>query len=303
MLRQFEYFKAVAKHLNFTKAAHECNISQSAMSQQIENLEDTIGIKLFNRNSRITSLTPAGDIFLRHVNNILDIYINAVNEAKQVENQNKQMLSIGYSGPWENFILPQIVSAYNKAEPNVILKFEYIPLNSISTALLNKSIDLAFAAPYNFDADDNLNVITLAESPINIVVNKNHSFANMKTVNKKYLKSQTFLYINNSMSVGLQKKAKRIFQLLEIDPAYTKVQTQTDLDSVILLVKSGLGITILPKAIKGNFNPMDLSFIDIEDIDEKFNVGVAWLKGDVTNKSYLNNFILFLKNNIGNNFE
>ena len=63
MMKQMKYFQAVVRCKSFTKAAEECFISQSAISQQIRALENELGVKLLIRRNRSFSLTPAGEYF------------------------------------------------------------------------------------------------------------------------------------------------------------------------------------------------------------------------------------------------
>ena len=65
MLRQIKYFQSVVKHNSFSEAAYECNISQSAISQQIQALERELGFPLFIRKKRKFELTPAGEFFYK----------------------------------------------------------------------------------------------------------------------------------------------------------------------------------------------------------------------------------------------
>ncbi|MDE7434325.1 MAG: LysR family transcriptional regulator [Lachnospiraceae bacterium] len=65
MLRQIKYFQAVIRHNNFSQAAYECNISQSAISQQIQALERELGFPLLERKKRRFELTPAGEFFYK----------------------------------------------------------------------------------------------------------------------------------------------------------------------------------------------------------------------------------------------
>ena len=65
LLRQIEYLQAVIENGNFYLAAEQCNVSQSAISQQIKKLEDELGVKLLERHNRTFSLTPAGEHFYR----------------------------------------------------------------------------------------------------------------------------------------------------------------------------------------------------------------------------------------------
>ena len=72
LLKQMKYFITVVDCHSFTEAAEQCFISQSAISQQIKSLEKELGIRLFERNKRQLSLTPAGEYFYRHRKVILD---------------------------------------------------------------------------------------------------------------------------------------------------------------------------------------------------------------------------------------
>lgn len=72
LLKQMKYFITIVDCHSFTEAAEQCFISQSAISQQIKALEKELGIRLFERNKRQFSLTPAGEYFYRHGKVILD---------------------------------------------------------------------------------------------------------------------------------------------------------------------------------------------------------------------------------------
>ena len=77
-IRCLKYFVSVAKHMNFTRAAKECFISQTAMSQHISKMEEELGFKLFYRNNRYVELTPGGKVFLEEATNLLRKFDHAV---------------------------------------------------------------------------------------------------------------------------------------------------------------------------------------------------------------------------------
>lgn len=84
-IRQLRYFITVAEHLNFTKAANQLYVAQSAISHQIADLEDQVGVKLFIRNKRSVQLTPAGAVFLKEVMEIVE------KRQERLKRPNKQM--------------------------------------------------------------------------------------------------------------------------------------------------------------------------------------------------------------------
>lgn len=95
-IRQLRYFITVAEHLNFTKAANQLYVAQSAISQQIADLEDQVGVKLFIRNKRSVKLTPAGSVFLKEAIEIVEKTSGAIEKAKQTDEGIIGSLSIGF---------------------------------------------------------------------------------------------------------------------------------------------------------------------------------------------------------------
>jgi DNA-binding transcriptional LysR family regulator len=83
-LRSLNYFVHAAKYLNFTQAAKECYISQTAVSLAIAKLEDELGFLLFERNNRVIGLTEAGKEFYNWASQILQSYDNAVKRCKNI---------------------------------------------------------------------------------------------------------------------------------------------------------------------------------------------------------------------------
>ena len=82
--RKLIYFHYVATYQNFTKAAEECHIAQTAMSRTIASLEEELSFTLFDRSHKRVTLTPAGRAFWEKAKLILDVYQNAVTESKEM---------------------------------------------------------------------------------------------------------------------------------------------------------------------------------------------------------------------------
>ena len=96
--RRMEYFLAVAKHLNFTKAARECYVAQAAISQQVKQFEEELGFKLLDRGGASVKLTPAGAYFARQCRSILALYNGAVKQARAIADGEKRVLRVGFHG-------------------------------------------------------------------------------------------------------------------------------------------------------------------------------------------------------------
>lgn len=85
MFKQMQYFVSVVESNSFTRAAEECFISQSAISQQIKSLEKTLDVQLLIRNKKSFSLTQAGEYFYKHCKDILNEVDELAQKTKEIE--------------------------------------------------------------------------------------------------------------------------------------------------------------------------------------------------------------------------
>src|SRR5216683_1741126 len=104
-LRLVEYFVAVAEELHFGRAAARLHIAQPSLSHQIRRLEEQLGVKLFDRNSRHVALTPAGEALLTEGRRLLNQAQRAV---KITRAANVERLAVGFSGSAAGVLLPEV---------------------------------------------------------------------------------------------------------------------------------------------------------------------------------------------------
>lgn len=119
LLRQMEYFTAIVDCNSFTKAAEQCFISQSAISQQIQSLERALGIQLLQRENRKFSLTPAGEYFYSHCKNILDEVEEIRRETIRIGLDNESSLRIGFPRCYGGQELHQAVAEFSQLYPEI----------------------------------------------------------------------------------------------------------------------------------------------------------------------------------------
>src|SRR6476469_1190376 len=120
-LRHLRYFIAVAEELNFVRAAQKLNIVQPALSKQIHDLETELGFALFSRKKRQVQLTPAGFTFLEGARQTLAMADQAVLKAARSSRGEIGRLVVGYSSLVYCHLLPRILQAFRKENPQVEL--------------------------------------------------------------------------------------------------------------------------------------------------------------------------------------
>ena len=101
-INQLKYFVAVAEHRSFSKAAEQYYLTQTGVSQQVQKLEETIGVQLIDRKTRPISLTPMGTVFLREVRAILMKLDHAIQRTREASTGITGALRIGYTNGYEH---------------------------------------------------------------------------------------------------------------------------------------------------------------------------------------------------------
>ena len=124
-IEKLDYFVAAATHLNFTKAANECGVAQSAISQQIASLEGDLNCSLFKRNGRSVELTPQGEILFEAAKKLQILYNDAVQKSKNIAlKKDEYSLTIGISTSEATLALKHKFTAWKKEIPELELKLE-----------------------------------------------------------------------------------------------------------------------------------------------------------------------------------
>lgn len=140
-----QYFIAIVKNHSFTQAAVECNISQSAISQQMKELESNLGVKLLERKGRSFEVTAAGQYFYTHSQDVLeDVHQLVQNTVKIVKNDETE-LRIGYLRSFGTTEFLQTVSQFNQEFPKVKIKISSGNHEELYELLRSGQIDLNFS--------------------------------------------------------------------------------------------------------------------------------------------------------------
>jgi len=122
-VRQMRYLIAVADELNFTRAAERCNVSQPPLSRAISQLEDEIGVRLFERDTHGVTTTLAGQSLVEDARRALTLIREGAERARQVAHGLRGTLAIGFGGSPVYSLLPALVHRFRQAVPDVQISF------------------------------------------------------------------------------------------------------------------------------------------------------------------------------------
>jgi len=238
-----ENFLKIVELGSFTKAADKLNISQSAISQQIEALEKYFSAKLFIRSNKGVFLTEEGKILLKRAKPIID----NLNLAKAEINERLEglggILKISSSTVPGEHILPIYFTQFKKEKPNV--KFQ-VEINDTATSfnkLINKEVDLA-AVGSLLKYDDIVEYIILAEEELVFIVSTDHDLAKKKSITIYDIIK--YPYIARESTSGTRYESERILESMGVPIEKMKIFCElSSTESILTAVSEGIGFSLI----------------------------------------------------------
>ena len=187
------YFIAVVEQGSFSKAAKKFYLSQSAISQQITKLENDLGFSLFDRRTYYPTLTEEGKRYYDLAKKLLSDYKNEYNDIK--ENLQKDVLTIGITGPFERKHVPFIVKQF-KENDTISIDIKAFNLFTCIEKLNNREIDIAFGLSNNFKNYPDLIYRTIYHSHICVVTSLEHPLSHKEYVTIKDIKNEPLIVLS-----------------------------------------------------------------------------------------------------------
>ncbi len=188
MIKQIKYFQAVVRCNSFTEAAEECYISQSAISQQIQALENELGIKLLHREKRKFSLTPAGEHFYKKSLILIADFEKMCRETVRIANQNEAKLRIGYLKCYGGQEFSHAVADFSVKYPDVSVDILHGNHEDLYDLLRSDGVDLVLNDQRRAFSDEYVN-FPLITSTCTIEISAHNPIVQLDCVNITDLKN------------------------------------------------------------------------------------------------------------------
>jgi DNA-binding transcriptional LysR family regulator len=242
-LRQIRSFLSIAETLHFGRTAELIHLSQPALSLQIQALEEEVGVRLFERNRRKTTLTAAGSAFRDDAAAALSQLEQAIRRAKLAANGKLGLLRIGFVSTAGNEIVADIVRQFRDLNPEVEFSLRNILTAGQIQMLETGSLDIGFLR-LPIGGHSTLDVVTVHREPFVLVVPSSHKLAKRKRVRLREVADEDFVMYERTWAPGFHDLMFAILRDAGIVPNVT--QTAGEVPTLISLVASGMGITIMP---------------------------------------------------------
>jgi DNA-binding transcriptional LysR family regulator len=240
-MQQIRYFIAVAKTLNFTQAAKDCNVTQPSLSRAIKTLEDEFGGLLFRRERSLTHITDLGGMMLPILTQCYDSALAAKALATSYKKGVTAPLRVALSHTVSIALLVPALTELVKVFPGVELQFFRGTGSELAERLKGGGCDLAIAGPFS-ESWDRFDTWPLFEESYVLIVNKSHPLATRNRIEMKELVSLRLVsrpYDEKADELVAQLRAAGVEQ-----KAVDHILLEQDLVS---LLEANLGAAIMPE--------------------------------------------------------
>jgi DNA-binding transcriptional LysR family regulator len=275
-LKHFHYFLAVADELSFRRAAKSVGVGQPVISRRISALEDELGATLFERSHAGVRLTEAGRVFLKDVRRI----------TSEIDRARKSVASVAFGtsgrlrlGICEDATTPKfaaILATHRKYCPAIELNLIELPSALQVTALARSEIDVGILLP---PVDETgVQVDPLWCEDWLVAMPTNHRLAKMESVPLEALADENFITSHPELGPGGHAQSRKMLLEAGIEPHIVACAIRRV--TMIILVQSGAGVTLLPGAFR-NVTIDGIVKRPLAGGKHQMHVAAAYLKGDL----------------------
>lgn len=297
--RQLEYFFALSRFKNFTRAAQSLNVSQPSVTKAIKVLEKELKLTLIDRSQKQVHLTEEGKAFLLHTEKILHAVEEAQQDMKRFRNDADFILHFGIPPLVEAYLFPDFFTKCTEHNPHLTLDLhEYN--DSVEVRRRTEVGELDFGIIFADPEVQGENEMLILKDSMNLCVYKEHPLANEEHVSIASLKNEKFI-----MQQPHSYQYRSFYRLCE-ENGFTPdiVLSASQLKTIKQLVANKMGISVLPDFVTRNestlkkcsFRPPFLFHVCLiwrsdkclSDIDRRF---ISFMRAYISSKEFKENYL------------
>jgi DNA-binding transcriptional LysR family regulator len=245
-LRALKCFVVVAEELHFGAAAERLHMTQPPLSQQIRQLEESLGTELFTRTTRSVQLTQAGQVLLERARLVL---IDCESVALAVERAGRGdvgRLALGFPNSATYRVLPLALRLFTGQYPQVELDLREMLSNDILGALRSRQLDVALVRASASMLESDLESIVAAQEDMVLVMPCQHPLAQHDVVPLQLLEGEPLIGFTAVGSRYFRERQDAIFAAAGVQPRLTR---ESVLPTILAYVEAGLGVALVPSSV------------------------------------------------------
>lgn len=273
-IRHLRHFIAVAERLHFGRAAAALHIAQSPLSRSIRDLEERVGATLLERTRRRVQLTREGARFLSEAKRLVSQLERVVREVGGMARGETGLLRLGFVSIADYGVLPSLLKTYKASQPGVSLALREMLAPEQASALAAGDLDLGLLLP---PVAGELEHIVIQRDRLVVALPSRHPCASVKSaVSVSRLAGEEFVMVPRGFAPALHDIVMQLADRGGFAPrvAQEAVQMQT----VVSLVSSGLGVALVPASI-ANLGRRGVVYRELAEAHPRLDLWLAWRRG------------------------
>ena len=272
-LKQVRYFVAAAEAGQISQAAIELNVSQSAVTAAVKQLEAMLQVSLFERHSNGVSLSYDGHRFLQHARHILAAVNEAVRASQSTHAEVAGRLKIGVTYTVAGYFLPPHLARFTRSFPEVQIELHEAPRSKIEQSLSKGALDLGVLLTANLRNRASIESLTLFRSQRRLWLPVEHPLLQADSLSLAEVAQEPYIMLTVDEA---GQTAQRYWRKTEHRPRV--IFRTSSVEAVRSMVAAGMGVTVLSDMV---YRPWSLEGQRIEtrsliDSVPSMDVGLAW---------------------------
>src|SRR5258706_5907063 len=263
-LRDLRYFVVIGEQQHYGRAAHRLHIAQPALSRQIQNLEEEIGFKLFDRLARGVKISAAGKLFLEDARRILQQVDEATKRARRVASGQSGTLRVGFveSISWHG-VVPDSFRRFRERQPDAELQLK--PLSSLQQieGVQSGQLDAGFVFTIA-NTDGELAQLEVAVLNLMLAVPKRHPLTKLKNLRLRDLNDASFIWFPRRESPVYYDRLMHVCFRGGLKSPHI-VQEGVNEATILSLVSCGLGVAFVSSATRCRC-PESVALLPVTDL-------------------------------------
>jgi DNA-binding transcriptional LysR family regulator len=277
-LRQLKYFVAVAEELHFGRAAKRAHIAQPPFSQQIKSLEEDVGAKLLERNSRNVRLTAEGQYFYEQAVSILEkIDLTASTVGRMAKGETGRV-KVGFMEIAMDSLVPEAIRAFRNKYSDVSILISQLGAIVQLKRIRSGDLDVGFSTVF-MHGMEGLESLRLFSKKHVLAVPDDHSFTHKKKLTLKDIAKEKLIMFPRTGQPDLYDSMMEAFSKRELVPIIS--QEVSGLSGAAALISSGMGVAFLPD--NSHVSRKGITLIPLEEDFPLMDIYMVWNKDSCSN--------------------
>ena len=269
------WFQAVADGATVTETAELSHISQPALSRALARIERELGTPLLHRSGRVLRLTPAGQIFKSHVDQVLDRYDDGLRAVAQFVDPETGLVPLSFLHTFGTWLVPALLNGFRQTHPRIRFELKQHGEEGIMRELLNGVVDLGLTS------DDPGHPLVswrhLLTEPLLLALPPHHRLARRSQVRLKDVAHEPFVVLHTGF--GLRATTENLCRQAGFEPVIGF--EGEEVETLRGLVTAGLGVSLLPLQQTATYPPTVVypasPHVPVTDVHCYRDVGLVWL--------------------------